>query len=174
MDVAAERIDAVAPDDHDGRIVLLKILRDFADGPFVPVVEFFGIEDGDFAEFLETEIVFGDDDAVIERKRRRKRGHRKGDKLGVRDLPIDTVVDRSVDAGIFPAVILVVEKIDQALFPDRIENRVFRIDREKIVIEFGGKGTVIDTEKIFSEHRKGKRSQLLFEVLFVHEKDFII
>lgn len=33
---------------------------------------------------------------------------------------------------------------------------------------------MINSEKIFSEHREGKRGELAFDVLFIHEKDFNI
>lgn len=153
MDVAAEGVDTVSAYHHDRCIVLLKILRNLADGAFVPVIEFFRVVDRDFAKLFEAEIIIGDDDAVVKRKSGCKGGHRKGDEFGVGDLSVNAVVDRRVDAGVFPAVIFVVKQIDEAVFPDGVENGIFRIDRELIGIELGRKRTVINAEKIFSEHR---------------------
>jgi len=174
MDVTAECVDAVPADHHDGRIVLLKILGYFADRTIVPVIKFLGIVDVDFPELLETEKIFGNDDTVVQGKCGCERRHREGDEFGIRNLTVNSVMNRRVDTGVFPTVVLVIKKIDQVFLTDRVEDCVFGVDREEIRIEFRRQRAVINAEKIFPEHGKGECFELTFGVLFVHKKDFII
>ena len=94
--------------------------------------------------------------------------HGEGDELGVSDAFVDTFMDTSIHTGIIPSVVLDEIELYEITLRNCIEDGLSTVDKKTVTLCLRRDRTMINTIEIFTEHREGKRGELMVEVLFIH------